>query len=135
MKDGITSRNTMSNLKDNPYLSIVMTSRNDDYGGNALRRMQVSINGRLEQLEKYHIASELILVDWNPPSDKPLLKDVWASMGVYLLGKDIMKVLPKKGSIEIEVVPKIKLKAYKHRGFWVTVNTKKDIEEAERVVE
>lgn len=40
------------NLKENPYLSIVMASRNDEYGGNALRRMQVSINCRLEQLEK-----------------------------------------------------------------------------------
>jgi len=68
--------NTASNLKENPYLSIIVTSRNDDYGGNALRRMEISINGRLEQLEKHQIESELILVDWNPPADKPTLKDV-----------------------------------------------------------
>ena len=60
----------------NPYLSVVMASRNDDHGGNMLRRMQVSISGLLEQLEKYKIESEFILVDWNPPTDKPLLKDV-----------------------------------------------------------
>jgi len=71
-----TSRIIMSNLKEIPYLSIIMTSRNDDYGGNALRRMQISINGRLEQLERHRIESELILVDWNPPADRPLLKDV-----------------------------------------------------------
>lgn len=64
------------NLKENPYLSIVMASRNDEYGGNALRRMQVSINCRLEQLEKYQLESELILVEWNPPADCPPLKDV-----------------------------------------------------------
>lgn len=63
-------------LKEKPYLSVVMCSRNDDYGGNMLQRMQVSLSGLLEQLEKHRIESELILVDWNPPADKPLLKDV-----------------------------------------------------------
>lgn len=66
----------MSNLRENPYLSIVMSSRNDDHGGNLLQRSQVSLSGLLEQLEKHRIKSELILVDWNPPADKPLLKDV-----------------------------------------------------------
>ncbi|MFC1943176.1 hypothetical protein ACFLWO_01160 [Chloroflexota bacterium] len=66
----------MSDSRRNPYLSIVITSRNDDHGGNLLRRMQVSLSGLLEQLEKYHIESELILVDWNPPDNKPLVKDV-----------------------------------------------------------
>jgi len=66
----------MSNSKKPPYLSIVITSRNDEHGGNALQRMQVSLSGLLAQLEKHRIESELILVDWNPPADKPLLKDV-----------------------------------------------------------
>lgn len=62
-------------MRENPYLSLVIPSRNDDHGGNMSRRMQVSFNGLLEQLEKHRIESELILVDWNPPADKPLLKD------------------------------------------------------------
>ena len=66
----------MNSPRENPYLSIVTTSRNDDHGGNMLRRMEVSILGRLEQLEKHRIESELILVDWNPPADRPLLKDI-----------------------------------------------------------
>lgn len=61
--------------KENPYLSIVAFSRNDNHGGNMLERMQMSLNSLLEQLEKYHIESELILVEWNPPADKPLLKE------------------------------------------------------------
>lgn len=63
-------------MRDNPYLSIVTTSRNDDHGGNMLQRMQVSLSGLLEQLEKHKIESELILMEWNPPADRPLLKDV-----------------------------------------------------------
>lgn len=66
----------MSNLMGNPYLSLVILSRNDDHGGELLRRMQVSLGGLLEQLEKHRIQSELILVEWNPPVDKPPLKDV-----------------------------------------------------------
>ena len=73
------------NKNENPYLSIVICSRNDDHGGNMLRRMQISLNGLLEQLERYCIESELILVDWNPPADKPLLKEVieWPSGVTY----------------------------------------------------
>jgi len=59
-----------------PYLSVVGVSRNDSHGGNILQRTQITLNGLLEQLEEYHIESELILVDWNPPADKPLLKDI-----------------------------------------------------------
>lgn len=66
----------MSNQRRKPCLSIVVPSRNDDHGGNTLRRMQVFFSGLLEQLEKYRIDSELILVDWNPPADRPLLKDI-----------------------------------------------------------
>jgi len=75
----------MSNLRENPYLSIVITSRNDDHGGNMLQRMQVSLSGLLEQLEKRKVESELILVEWNPPADRPLLKDVlkWPSGLMY----------------------------------------------------
>ena len=62
-----------------PYLSIVIASRNDEHGGNTLRRMQVTLNSLIGQLEKFHIEAELVLVDWNPPIDKPPLRDaiVW----------------------------------------------------------
>ena len=61
--------------------------------------------------------------------EKPLL-DTWVSCGVYLLNKDLP--LPEKGSIEYEVFPRTKLKAFKHEGIWVTINTQKDLEEAEK---
>jgi len=69
------NKDTTGNLRGGPYLSIVIASRNDDHGGNMLRRMQIALSGLLEQLVKYRIKSELILIDWNPPPDKPLLKD------------------------------------------------------------
>ena len=57
-------------------MSIVITSRNDEHGGNTLPRMQVSLSGLFEQLEKHRIESELILMDWNPPADRAPLKDI-----------------------------------------------------------
>lgn len=68
-------RNTMT-VTNPPYLTSIMTSRNDNYGGDALRRMQISIDARLRQLEKYKLESEFLLVEWNPPPGKPPLKDV-----------------------------------------------------------
>jgi hypothetical protein len=64
-----------------PYLSIVATARNDDHGGNLLGRMQLFVSGWIEQARRFGIASELIIVEWNPPEERPRLKDVlkWPS--------------------------------------------------------
>lgn len=54
-----------------PYLSVVAASRNDDHGGDPLIRTQIFINCFVRQCEKYHLPSELILIDWNPVPDRP----------------------------------------------------------------
>lgn len=65
--------------------------------------------------------------------EKPML-DIWVSCGWYFFNrKEILKHLPDKGSLEYDVFPKIKLRVYKHEGFWKTVNTKKDVTEFEKV--
>jgi len=59
-----------------PYLSIVATSRNDNHGGDLLQRMEYFINGIIQQSSKYKIEIELIIVEWNPPSDEKKLPEV-----------------------------------------------------------
>ncbi len=59
-----------------PYLSIVATSRNDDHGKHMRQRMQLFVRGLLHQTKRVELAVELVLVEWNPPADRPLLKDV-----------------------------------------------------------
>ena len=54
-------------------LSIVVTSRNDDHGGRLLHRMQVFLNGLLDQAARHRLRCELIIVEWNPPQDRPKL--------------------------------------------------------------
>jgi hypothetical protein len=59
-----------------PYLSVVAASRNDDHGGDPLRRTQIFINCFARQCEKHRLPAELILVDWNPVPDRPGLAAV-----------------------------------------------------------
>jgi hypothetical protein len=60
---------------DEPYLSVVVTARNDDHGGNPLQRMQMFIDSLLEQCDRHRLPSELVIVEWNPPDDRPRLGD------------------------------------------------------------
>jgi hypothetical protein len=59
--------------RNNPYVSFVVTSRNDDHGGDMKKRMHVFYNGLRHQCNKYKLPCELVMVDWNSPDpDKPL---------------------------------------------------------------
>ncbi len=60
----------------NPRISIIATSRNDNHGGDLIKRMQIFIDGLFIQCEKYKLSTELILVEWNPPENEPRLVDV-----------------------------------------------------------
>lgn len=66
---------------------------------------------------------------------KPLLP-YWANIGLYLLDKKLK--LPTSGAIETEIFPKLaargQLKAFKHTGYWITINTQKELEEAGNVL-
>jgi mannose-1-phosphate guanylyltransferase len=64
--------------------------------------------------------------------EKPVL-NIWVSPGWYYFKKrEIIDYLPDKGSIEYDVFPNVKLRLYKHLGFWRTLNSKKDISEFEK---
>src|SRR4051794_15943339 len=58
-----------------PYLSVVVTARNDDHGGNPLYRFQCFIDSLAAQCVHYKLRCELIIVEWNPPFDRPRLRD------------------------------------------------------------
>lgn len=68
-------------MNNQPYLSVVVTARNDDHGGNLLGRMQAFVNAWIGQAKRHGLSSELMVVDWNPPGDRPPLMDAlkWPS--------------------------------------------------------
>ena len=59
-----------------PKLSIVVTSRNDNHGGEMFKRMSIFMKGLLHQTKKFQLPVELIFVEWNPTPGKPLLNEV-----------------------------------------------------------
>lgn len=69
MRTGVIARSSPVRV------SFVVTARNDNHGGNLLRRMQIFVTGLLDQARRFGLESELILVEWNPPADRPRLAD------------------------------------------------------------
>jgi hypothetical protein len=66
-----------------PYVSFVAASRNDDHGGHLLRRMQVFVEALLAGCEAQRLDAELVLLEWNPPADRPRLAEAirWPRAG------------------------------------------------------
>jgi len=62
-------------------LSIVVTTRNDDHGGNLVHRTSLFVHTLVEQARRYNLDGELIFVEWNPPQGKPPLAEslAWPS--------------------------------------------------------
>ncbi len=57
--------------------------------------------------------------------------DQWVSCGIYVLGEDAVARFPERGDHETTTFPELaaegRLRALKHEGIWLTVNTPKDL--------
>jgi NDP-sugar pyrophosphorylase family protein len=62
----------------------------------------------------------------------------WVNAGAYVLGDEALERLPERGDHEQSTFPELavegKLKAFRHEGVWLTVNTPKDLRRAEEFV-
>ena len=62
----------------------------------------------------------------------------WVNVGVYVLDEEALARLPEKGDHETSTFPELasegRLRAYRHEGLWLTVNTPKDLRRAEEHV-
>ncbi len=59
-----------------PYVSFVLYCRNDNYGGDLIRKLELSLNFFIDQLTDHQLDAEIIIVEWNPPEGEPLLQRV-----------------------------------------------------------
>jgi NDP-sugar pyrophosphorylase family protein len=66
--------------------------------------------------------------------EAPVLEH-WVSCGVYALGEEALERLPERGDHEKTTFPELaaegRLRAHRHEGLWLTVNTPKDLRRAE----
>ncbi len=114
----------------------------------------VLTNQRLEAMIEYHVrkdaAATVMLSQLRSPygitrldpsgrivdfSEKPLLP-YWINAGVYALSPEFFALLPEKGDHEDTTFPRLsaegKLFGYKSTAFWRSIDTFKDLKEAER---
>lgn len=111
-------------------------------------------NVGLQELGKFHIRqgatatiavaplrSPFGVVDIKGPDilafrEKATIDSVHVSIGVYAFQHEILDYLPQTGDIEKTAFPRLatqrKVKAFGHSGFWMTVNTIKDLSEVEK---
>jgi len=61
-----------------PFLSIVVTGRHDNYGGDFNERFFTALRFNHERLAEREVSFEVILVEWNPVPDRPTLSEVVA---------------------------------------------------------
>jgi NDP-sugar pyrophosphorylase family protein len=70
--------------------------------------------------------------------EAPVLEH-WVNSGVYVLGEDVLELLPEKGDHEQSTFPQLaeerRLHAHRHDGVWLTVNTPKDLRRATEFME
>jgi len=68
--------------------------------------------------------------------EKPLCPHASCNTGIYVFNRKILSYFPEKGQVEETIFPLLakerKLKIYPFQGFFTTVNTRKDLTEAER---
>ena len=94
---------------NSPHLSVVAVSRNDDHGGDLQGRMQHFVSGFIAQCRKHQLNAELILVEWNPPTERPPLEDSleWpadfgpATVRVITVPPDLHAALPHSGALAL----------------------------------
>lgn len=72
-----------TSMTGKPCLSVVLPSRNDDHCGDLISRLRTSVSAWLAHAARHRLSLELILVEWNPPPDRPRLRDVldWSEAG------------------------------------------------------
>ena len=71
--------------------------------------------------------------------EKVTIPDTYVSIGVYAFQREILDYLPERGDIERTAFPALsrvnRLQAFRHDGFWATVNNLKELQEAEENIQ
>ena len=64
----------------NPYISFVISSRNDEYILDQEDLVLDSLDNLISQIDKYKFFAEIIFIEWNPPHDKKKYKDILVNL-------------------------------------------------------
>lgn len=90
-----------------PYLSIIVTTRNDDE--ESVRRTQRFIDNIGRQARLFSLNTEIIIVEWNPPQSNKKLQEVLTNRckntccdaRIITVGNEIHKTFPNSDEIQL----------------------------------
>ena len=90
-----------------PYVTISFANRNDNYGGFLAERIQLFIDYYAFFVKQYPDLFEFVIIDYNPPADKPKLRDAfnWSALGRVIhceVSQEIHQVIPGASSRKIQ---------------------------------
>jgi hypothetical protein len=76
-----------------PYLSIVVTARNDNYGGDYRDRVIGPMRFNYHRLSERDVPYEIVFVEWDPLCDRPLLAELVARELPELAGRALTRIV------------------------------------------
>ncbi len=100
----------MNDSMDNIYLSIIIVGRNDNYGGDFLQRTKMCFTTLADLCQKHRLATEVIMVEWNPPGNRPFFKEVfqewpisndYCTLRIIQVPPDLHRNLPNPGKLPL----------------------------------
>jgi NDP-sugar pyrophosphorylase family protein len=131
------------------YAAAARRERGDVYALNGDELVDVDLEALLAQHRENGAAATITLVPLRSPFGIVQLADddtvlgfeeaprlpFWVSCGVYVLGEEALERLPERGDHESTTFPALaaegRLRGFRHRGMWLTVNTPKDVRRCE----
>ncbi len=70
------SRQYLADMSKSPYVSFVTYGRNDGYTAAYACRVGRATMCLVRQLERARLDSEIVICEWNPPAERPLLTEI-----------------------------------------------------------
>ncbi|MCY4418807.1 MAG: hypothetical protein OXB93_03055 [Cytophagales bacterium] len=86
----------MKTIYVKPYISVIVTCRNDNYGGQFMIRFQNFLNWTARLAHEHSVPIECIVVEYNPPSNRPDLREAvtWPKYSPYFTPRIIQVPTP-----------------------------------------
>jgi len=93
---------------EKPYISFVVTARNDDYGGNWQNRINTFMKVLAYQAERVRLPIELVFCEYNPVPNKPLMaeelvvpKNIFFHTRFIVVPNEFHKSLPDNDKVPV----------------------------------
>ncbi len=118
--------NTTNTARKQPTLSLVAMGRNDDHGGYMYERTNAFLDTWRLLAAEEGLTMEIVLVEWNPPADRPPLADVvlWektpgVELRIITVPRELHQSLPNNEKIPLYQMIGKNVGARRAYGNWI----------------